>query len=178
MTPEVTGGSTISVSVTPTFGDYLRFNWWAIFRRIWFLIPFAVLSLVVFLASPLLPLPGETALAKYQGAIMGLFLPVMVFLFLPATIYLGARQRWQQAPDLRESRTYSFSDSGIQVKSGGGEGFTTWQYITSADRVGGQFILGSTQPIFYLIPLRAFAAAEEVERFTRLLRAKISGCRL
>jgi hypothetical protein len=169
----------ISVSVLPTFPDSLRFAYRALFWRMRFVVVFAVLLLSAFLSAPLLPFSGETTVAaRYMQLLPALILPVLVFVFIPVTSYLAARKQWRTVAALREPRTYTFTNAGIQVAGETFDGFIAWSNIFSAKRVGEHVLLATGQQQFYLIPVRAFGPEENWTQFCRLVATKVSDCRL
>lgn len=168
----------ISVSLTPTFPEYLRINWWVTWRRFRLLVPFAVLMLIGFAFIPMLVGGPETPADQYVRLAPALILPAIVFLLLPITIYLSVRRRWKTAPELREPRTYTINNDGLRVVGVSFEGFTAWSNIVSAERVGSQILLGNRQQQFFLIPDRAMESDELWLRFCQLVSTKVSGSRL
>lgn len=178
-------GAPIRVNVIPTFADYLRLNLhvslrgFPVLRRlpVWgliSLIPFGVLSLAAYPFAPLLFAGlGENPswFEAYMAALPLLLLPLALFLL--AGIYLAARHRWRIAGELREPRTYIFSDVGIQVAASSFEGTSTWQHIVRAERAGPIILLGTAQQAFHLIPVAAFDSEDDFERFLDLVARKV-----
>jgi hypothetical protein len=177
MTPDTSDLAPITVSVSPTFSDYLRFNMWFAFRRLRVFVVFSVLWLCVFLSPLFLPGFGVRA-GAFLTILPALLLPTFTFLVLPAMTYWAARKRWENVSELREQKTYTFADAGITVTGETFESFVMWDHITNAHRVGGQALLGTGQQQFHLIPVQAFATGELWDQFCRLVEAKVSGCRL
>src|SRR5262245_24029188 len=137
MAPHPCPDATISVSVTPTFREYLRLNFWLTFRKAWLLLVLGALGLAWFLASPLL-FQGDAVATKYLHGLPMLTLPALAFVLVPALTWGAARQRWNAAAEIREPRTYTFSDDGVRVAAQTFEGFTAWSNIAGAARVGEQ----------------------------------------
>jgi hypothetical protein len=97
---------------------------------------------------------------------------------IPLGTYIGARRRWDRAPELREPRQYTFTSGGIQVTGETFAGFVAWSHIVRAGRVAGLFYLGTNQNQFHVIPVSAFGSDEELERFRRLVAEHVKDCRL
>jgi len=176
MTPEPMQQE-IRVEVLPTFADFLRLNYWVMARRLWLMWVIMIPTLLLFLATPILPIGGNL-LEKYLKTLPAGVMSVIAFGVVPASIYFAARKRWQIVAELREPRTYTFTDAGMQVKANSSEGFTTWQNIASAHRMGDTAVLATVQQQFHLIPLQAFESPEQFAQFRRLLASKIPSCRL
>ncbi len=176
----------ITVTVTLTFADYLRLNFWASFGRLrlalLLLTVLALLALVVYIANPWLPHEGKSEPANlYLHSLSVLILPGIIFVLifvLPASAYFQARLRWRRACELRDPHTYSFSESGIQIKGPRSEGTMAWSLIASARRRGSLIWLATAQPLYYMIPVRAFADESQLQRFCHLVERKVSKSRL
>ncbi len=170
--------SPVSVSVLPTFTEYLSFNFRVVLRRMRLVVAFAVVLLAAFLCAPLLPLTGETVARKYVQLLPTLILPALMFVAFPITIYSSVRRQWRAVASLREARTYTFTDAGVRVVGDTFEGFVDWSHIAQADRLGGQVLLATGQRQFYLVPFRSFGSDEAWGEFRRLVASKVRDCRL
>lgn len=181
MTPEAGADSPITITVTPTCGDFVNFNLRYALNRARLLILLAGFWLLVagcgafaLLSVP----PAQPGAGKYAFLVPTLLLPAVVFVWLPLATYLGARRRWHSAAELREPRQYTFTCEGIQVTAETFAAFITWSHIASAERASGQILLGTQQGQFHLIPLSAFRDEEEFARFRKLVADRVENCRL
>src|SRR5262249_58755221 len=121
---------------------------------------------------------GDAVATKYLYGPPMLTLPALAFVLVPALAWGAARKRWNAAAEIREPRTYTFSEDGVRVAAQTFESFTAWSSIAGAARVGEQVVLATPQQQFYLVPVRAFGDGEALGRFRRLIAAKVPGCRL
>src|SRR4051812_33147718 len=104
----------ISVSVTLTFPEYLRFNWWACFRRTRMLNWIGAGLVVLYCLSLVTPGPADIA-TRLLAYLPILLVPGILFVFMPAATYFAALQRWQNVASLREPLTYTFTEDGVGV---------------------------------------------------------------
>jgi hypothetical protein len=163
------------VEFTPTFREYLRFNFHVLFCRFRWLVVFSLLSLAGFLAYPFLASEGrQSFLALYRTALPGLILPGITFILSPVLTFFSARQRWGAANELREFKRFRFSDHGIEVEGETFRGSSSWANIATVERARLQILLGTFQGSFYLIPTRAFPSGREASRFWEFLRLQVS----
>src|SRR5688572_17095018 len=92
---------------TATFQDYWRLNLRHLLRayRLNRLIPFAALSLAVFILSPwvIFGFKGKPLLEVYSSVWGLLILPVLTLLMVIST-YFGARKNWNAIEELREEK--------------------------------------------------------------------------
>jgi hypothetical protein len=174
MTNVMKSESIIRVQYLPTFAHYLRFMRYSATRQTRRLRPFGIIAVVCFLLVPLLPFDGNpSALAKYRTCLGALILPGALFVLLPLTAYFSASKRWNTAAELRESKTYEFSDTGLSVTADTYKGFTHWNNIVRAESTGPLFLLYTAQSAAYLIPVDSFGASERVDAFKALVRKNV-----
>jgi hypothetical protein len=166
----------ISVTVAPAFADYLRFNLRFIFRSPVILF-FGLFPLVLGLCYPLMP-GIQVRLDNVAYLLPMLITPTLFFVIIPLSVYRAAKRRWRDSLELREDRTYSFTEAGIQVTGTTFAAFVAWSHIVAARRSTDQVVLSTGQQLFYLIPVRAFESDEMWDRFCRLVESKVSGTRL
>lgn len=174
----------IVVPVTPTFEEFLRFNWSVGVRRMRLFALIALFWAGVLLCVPLMAMaqPGFVQMPQgaqaYSCAVPALLLVFVVFVFTPISTYLAVRSQWRTTEQLREPRTYTFTAAGMEVVGTSFAGFTSWSNITRAERAGGLVLLATGPQQFYLVPVGAFDRPAAWERFIELVRANVSECRL
>jgi hypothetical protein len=165
------------VTTTPDRSVYLRFLFWVGRRQFRFLTPFAVLSIVCFLLVPFLPAQESGLPLRYRDAWPVLFLPGLLFVFVPLQIYAVGRKRWRELPEIWEPRTYVFNDRGFEVV---GQSFRTqqdWSLLRIAYKHRDMVLLGTGQRQFFLVSLRDFESPELVDRFLTLVKSKVAKCK-
>jgi hypothetical protein len=169
--------SIIRIEFTPTFQQYLQFTQSTArypFRR---LRPFAYISLFCFAMSPLIDERNQTVLQAYGTFSKALFLPGLLFVFLPASVYFTSRKRWRISSELREPKVYEFSDAGMSVTGTSFHGVQSWTSLVSAQTNGSMIFLVNGQRAAHLIPADAFGNTPQLEAFKTLLRAKVPDCK-
>lgn len=168
----------ICVEYTPTFRDYLGLTILVVWRRLKWLAALAALNLVmgllVLLRAPLREATAEGGLTAYAFLF---FLPVMVFVVVPALVFFSAQNHWRTVEALRLPKVHEFSDSGIAVGSATASGRVGWANIARADLTRGPIILTYTQPIYVFLPVSAFPDPDVRTALLELLRTKVPLCR-
>jgi hypothetical protein len=166
----------IRIQSIPTFRQYLRFCRRGVSRRIWAIQPFAILSLIGFFLAPIIPSEEHTgALTQYKEWSGLLLLPVIVFVLLPLSTYFSAKKRWQTAAELREPRTFEFTDRGVSTKGLTFSGEIAWASIGRAETAGTLILLYTHQQTGFLIPRDAITPEQEAS-LRMLLRNKVANC--
>jgi hypothetical protein len=184
MTSDTSIVPSMSLSVTPTFSEYHR-----CFRRLLHLgqlrplRPFLVRARAFFgiglLCVVAMLLLGIFSLADWWLAIVLAVAGLgMAFGAIPTIIYFDARRQWRATPELREPRTYTFGEAGVQVDAASFQQIALWSEIAAVERVADQFVLSVGNHRFYIIPVRAFGTDEESASFCRFIESKVSGRRL
>jgi hypothetical protein len=166
----------ISVTVTPAFADYLRLNLRFVFRSPLILIA-GLLPLFAVLFQLLMP-GIQLGLNDVVRLLPVLIFPTLFFVVIPLSIYRAAKRRWRDSSELREERTYTFTEAGIQVTGATFAAFVAWSHIVAARRTGDLVTLRTGQQLFYLIPVWAFESDAIWERFCQLVEAKVNDTRL
>ena len=167
----------IRISFVPAYGDYRRFVFWAVFRRL-------RISLFVVVAALAL-LIGVTAFRVYkEGAaidrstILIVAWVALVLVIIPFSYLRTARKRWLKSLELRLPRTYVFSDAGIESSTVTSQARLTWAYIVKARKLKGLVMLGTGQQAYFLIPVAAFESPQSYEQFLVLVREKVADSHL
>lgn len=170
----------ICVTVTLTSREYIRLQMRAGLRlmRLMILVMVALFAVSVFPPWEILVEHKGALEPKTDVAVLSAISAVLVLASLPVMLYLGARRRWQAISELREPRTYTFSDSEICVNGNSFQGSFKWNHIARVEQTGDLIALITAQRLIHLIPIRAFSDSTELENFRSLLRTKVANCRL
>jgi hypothetical protein len=169
----------ITLTVSLTFPEYLRLCYLLSLRASILLVVFGVLffvgGLAILLGASTLGIAPEDAYPMWTGLLL---LAVLFLGLTPAIVYWSARRRWACSPSLREPNHITFDESGVHGRMADASGSLGWRHIVKARRLGGFAILTTGQRINYVIPMRAFPDDETYQKFVRLVREKVSDCRL
>lgn len=164
--------------VKPTFGDFLRFNFYMLYRRrARWLVWLAIIMTVAFLFAPAFDTDSAGIIAKYKQSLGALILPGIVLILLPLWMYFWARRKFNASRDLHESRTYRFTDQGIEVRGPSLRGVTAWSNMVCAERTGDLILVGNSKKQYYLIPCDAVGNRSSIVRFKRFLRERVPDCK-
>jgi hypothetical protein len=131
----------------------------------------------------LLGIAGFLAFGPYQSpAVRGWtwLLPTMVawlwvvalssrYIVMPRRLH----RMFSEARALREPRSYSWDESALTLQTSRGSNVVPWRDFLKSAADGQVFLLYMSQRQFLCIPRRAFASAEEAERFGRLIHGSI-----
>ena len=169
----------VEFEVTPRFADYLRLQYHGIYRQQRWIVWIAAALVVLFLVAPFaMAWEGNpTLVERFWSMRMVLILPVLVFVLMPSLIYFEARRRWARAAELREKRTYLFSDTGMTMKGATFSAAFDWSHIRRAETVRDLLLLWTGQPIAHLLPMRELRERGVVDDLVALLRRHIADCR-
>jgi hypothetical protein len=163
----------ITLHVVPEFNEYLRFTRWASRRQIGRVRLFGWLGIIVFALSPLIPYEVQGAADRYRASLFLLIFPALLFVVIPLLVYVSAKSRWKQVPEVHEPRTFVFSKEGIAFSSATVRSDSSWNLIRRAHEAVGHILLETGQHTFYLVPLRAFESPERLDRFRALVAMKV-----
>jgi hypothetical protein len=83
---------------------------------------------------------------------------------------LTPRRLWRKHPQIREAQILSFSEHEVTEKLFQVTSIFDWSYWTEITKSGDTYVLRSKRG-YTVIPLRAFATAEDEERFRELVIA-------
>ena len=114
---------------------------------------------------------------KYCNWMALLVLPCLIFVVIPAMLYVFGRKRWRDAAELHEPRTYEFSDSGVTCSGRTFSGSTQWVNIRRAEVSGPLILLWMSQRTAHIIPVVALGNQEKAEEFKSLIRQKVQDSR-
>ena len=163
---------TIEIDVLLELRDYLRANYWFLFRKFKLLI---VLLLFVGAIYPILyfsGLLGKSSEADNQSN-WGFLIPWAILLFLVAGTYLGSKKSLASNRSLQETIHYTFSLAGIQSDAQSSSGHQSWQNVREAFETKSNFLLFLADRLMYVIPKRCFLAPAQAVAFKSLLRDQL-----
>jgi hypothetical protein len=132
--------------------------------------------LLILGALPLLPVCWTTMRGTMnlweEGPMVWLnlfFLPLSVFVWLPAIAFLGTWWAWRQSAEFRGPHTVEFLDSCIIITTPTASSTLGWNHIKRAERRGNLLVLWLAFFRFFYVPLGALSGPEQVEDLKVLL---------
>jgi len=158
----------IEIDVLLELRDYLRANYWFLFRKFKLLI-----LLLVFVGAiyPILYFSGSfsnRSEADTQST-WGFLIPWAIVFFLLAGTYFGSRKSLASNRSLHEKIHYTFSSAGIQADAQSSAGRQSWQNVREAFETKNNFLLFLADRLMYVIPKRCFQDSGQAAAFKTLL---------
>jgi hypothetical protein len=158
----------LELDVQLEFGDYLRFQYYDSFRRLWWTIPFFLLgsmvSAVLFVIS-----------AYYQDSyLLRDIIPFssLIFLggiFLFASPYLTSKREFEVNAALRQVIHYRFLETHLETISPRRRGKLPWTKVQEVRETGTAFFLYTAGTGAFIMPKREFPGEAEVMSMRELL---------
>jgi hypothetical protein len=103
------------------------------------------------------------------------YLPILIFFILmsPWGRRILIYMRWKQQPALYGVIDYQISEEAIVVTTQTSKSELGWETFTKFIETKNLFMLYSGRLLFYLIPKRAFADADEVAQFREMAKRRV-----
>jgi len=153
---------TIQIDVLLELRDFLRANYWYLFKKLRLLFVMLFIGGIVYPFVYFVGATRETAESQnYWGFLV---IPALLLLLLLST-YLGAKKHMKSNKGLQESTRYSFSEAGIDAVAASSSGHTSWSNIREAYETKNNFLLFISNNQMYTIPKRFFESGEQVNSF-------------
>lgn len=160
--------TTVEIDVLLELRDYLKANYWFIFRRF-------KLFLLVFGFGTVYPLVlliiGD--LDTQNSGFWGYFLPPAVLALLFGATYFNTKKHMASNKSLSERVHYVFSERGIETTAPSFSGQIAWQNVYKAYETRSNFLIFISKNIMYIIPKRCFVSAEQIASFKTLVRSQL-----
>jgi len=160
----------IELDVLLEFRDYLRANYWFLFRRFKLLFVILVIGCV---AYPLMVLTGASP-KNPNDNYWGLLIPFALLLFIIAGTYFGAKRQMSSNKSLSQRIHYTFDETGIATVAPSSSGRTAWENIYKAHETKTNFLLFISKNMMYTIPKRCFADIQQLNAFKQLLQSQLT----
>jgi len=153
----MTDDKTIVVDVLLELKDYLRANYWFLFRRFRL---FIVLLFFVAFVYPVLYFSGAMGdpSENPNHSNWGFLIPGAVLLILMVSVYFGSKKYVASNKLLQEEIRYSFSDAGIQAVAPSSSGFQKWNTLREAIETHRNFLLFIADRQMYVLQKGASTA--------------------
>ena len=159
---------TIEIDVLLELRDYLRANYWFLFRKFKLLIFLLLFVGAIYPVSYLSGFLGKSPEQDNQSY-WGFLIPWVILLFLVFGTYLGSRKSLASNRSLQEPIHYTFSVAGIQADAQSSSGRLSWQNVREAFETKNNFLLFLADRLMYVIPKRCFQDSAQRSAFKTLL---------
>jgi hypothetical protein len=105
------------------------------------------------------------------GTLRWALLAFMVYFAASYLIWLPLKWRriYRQYKGLQRPQKYLITDEAMKVEAENGSGTIRWSELVKWKEGNGVFLLYPSDVLFYIVPLRFFASAEQIESFRQLL---------
>ncbi|WP_162932529.1 YcxB family protein [Solimonas sp. K1W22B-7] len=85
-----------------------------------------------------------------------------------------AKRTYRQYKAIHATQRYVVTDEALKVESDRGHGVVPWSDLVKWKFGNGLFLLYPNDTIFYIVPVRLFSSAVQVEQFKELLRRAVN----
>ena len=155
--------------------DYRRFNFWYFYGRpagrALVIINAVLVLLIGILAWEVLYLGAEISPAVF---LVAAFLPLVVFILMPLTIYFQSGGIMASDKFLQEEHRYWADENGIRTESVSSTMTAAWNDVFRAVELKGSFLVFIAANKALIIPKRCFAGEAEVGDFRELIGRNVS----
>jgi hypothetical protein len=162
----------VEIDVLLELPDYLRANYWFLFRKIRFFL------VILFAAGILYPIlyfsgiMGEPSKNSSESN-WGFLIPWGILLVLIASVYFSSKRSLASHKALHETIHYTFSENGIQSDAPSSSGHHKWETLQEAFETRHNFLLFLADRLMYVIPKRCFGDQEQMNVFKELLLERL-----
>jgi YcxB-like protein len=154
----------IKLDVHLEFREYLRANYWLLWRKLKIL--FIVCGIFLLMGISLI-FTGEMREWIFLFCLLGF--PLLLVL----STYLQSRGTFKSHLALRDVQHHSFTSVGVNQSAASSSGHTDWKNIRKVYENKRSFLLLISSAQMYLIPKSVFKGKEEVVNFRKMLRSMI-----
>jgi YcxB-like protein len=163
----------IKVDVLLSLKDYLRANYWTLFKKyklteILILAFIIVGSVGVFLFPEVFKNNTTTRNSNFLVVLLGAFL--MIHLFVVGWTYWETKQSLESKKSLFDTYHYIFTKEKIEVSSRLFFSRYNWEMIRDAIETQHNFLLYVSRNQFLIIPRSCFQNSDEINQFKDLLK--------
>lgn len=155
----------IEMDVQLTLNDYLRVNYWFLFKKFKAMLFVLLIACVVYPLYVLIKAPLGAQNSDYWG----FAIPWAMLVFLFVSTYLGAKRQFASNKSIHESHHYVFSNDGVQFVSPSSSGFHQWGNFREAIETKNNLLLFLALNQMLIFPKRCFQNDEQIRQFRELL---------
>ena len=159
----------LQLNIHLTLSDYLRANYWLLFKKLktlFFFILIAVVGYPLFVFIGVIP-------KNPDDSYWGMLIPLGVLLLILVGTYFGAKHQMSSHKALNEMQKYSFTDDGIHNESSSTSGFQKWENIIEGHETSSHFLLFYSLNQLYIIPKKCFEKDYHIAEFKELLNQQL-----
>jgi hypothetical protein len=160
----------IEIDVLLTLKDYLRANYWFLFKKFKMMV---FLLLFVGGVYPLYYFMGNLS-KNPNDSYWGFLIPWLILFFLIGATYLGAKRQMSSNKVINETHHYIFSSEGIKAVSASTSWQNAWDNIREVFETKSNFLLFIALNQMYVIPKRCFQNDEQINLFRELLKGQLA----
>jgi hypothetical protein len=150
--------------------DFVRANYWFVFRKVRFALLLIFFGGVVY---PLLLIYHVQAKGPSDNY-WGLLIPAGLLLLVLVSTYFGARRQMASNKSLQQTLHYTFSRDGIDAVAPLSSGHNDWSHVREAFETRNNFLLFISRNLMFVIPKRCFKDSEQIAAFKSLLVEQLS----
>lgn len=162
----------IKIDVLLSLQDYLRANYWVLFRRYKPAKAMIFMLLFVGVAYPLYLFFNADPLNPNESY-WGLLAPWIVLLLIFGGTYLETKRQLASSKFLHETQRYTFTEEGVETASLSSSGRQSWGLIREAFETENNFLLFISLTQMFIIPKRCFQSSEHIKQFKDLLKNRL-----
>lgn len=157
----------VTIATKLTFKRYYNINLYMLLRRklVW-------IMLLLVIATVLLAIVTNDN--KYTFSYLAIFYFVFTLL-LPVFVYFSAKKHYKKIPQMREPKTYEFTEEGIKLTGETVKLEMAWTNIDKAIKRKNDFIVfSSNSRNFFCLPKTDFADEYNITLFESLVKSKVA----
>ena len=163
----------IKVDVFLNLNDYLRANYWTLFKKYklteMLILAFIVIgSIGVFLFPEVFKNKTATRNSNFLVVLLGTFL--LIHMFVIGWTYWETKQSRESKKSLLDTYHYIFTEERIEISSRLFYSRYNWEMIREAIETQHNFLLYISRHQFLIIPRNCFQSSDEVNQFKNLLK--------
>ena len=162
--------NTVEIYVLLELRDYLKANYWFMFRKFKLFLLIYIFGAVVYPLFLLLKGDAESQTTNYWGFLI----PWGVLVLMFGGTYFNTKKQMASNRALNERVHYVFFENGIDATAPSSSGHTAWQNVYEAYETKSNFLIFLSKSMMYVIPKRCFDSAGQVASFKSLLRSQLA----
>jgi hypothetical protein len=162
----------IKVDVLLTLQDYLRANYWFLFKRNKSMKAMIFMLIFAGTAGPLYLVFNDKPVNPNESY-WGLLIPWAILLFMIGVTYWGTKRQMASSKSMNESHQYTFTTEGIEFVAQSSSGRQSWENIREAFETKSNFLLFISLNQIFIVPKRCFQDSEYINQFKDLLKSRL-----
>ena len=173
MKPDMTREHSVEIDVLLELRDYLRANYWFLFRKFKFFLAILFFVGVIYPILYSAGAMGEPAKNPNESN-WGFLIPWGILFVLIVGVYFNSKKSLASHKALQETIHYTFSDQGIGSDAPSSSGHHRWENLREAFETKHDFLLFLADRLMYVIPKKCFRDEQQIGEFKELLRGHLA----